>query len=108
MNQFTEEHWNSTTKRLTIGFFISLVLLISIYMIVAHQLIEKSIACYVIVGLAFLQAIVQLICFLHLGTEQFPYWSNLLFIFMLIILTIIVLGSVWIMYNLNYNMMMPM
>lgn len=51
------------------------------------------------------QFVVQLIYFLHLGAEQHPRWKQLVFWFMILIVFIIVVGSIWIMNNLNYNMM---
>lgn len=57
--------------------------------------------------LAFGQFVVQLVYFLHLGTEQKPRWKLLVFWFMIVVVLIVVVGSLWIMYNLNYNMIMP-
>lgn len=58
-----------------------------------------------IVLLAVVQLIVQLYYFLHLGGEKRPRWNLSVFLFMLISLLIVVLGSLWIMKNLDYNMM---
>lgn len=48
---------------------------------------------------------IQLFFFLHLGQESKPYWNSQLFLFMLTILVILVIGSLWIMHNLSYNVM---
>jgi cytochrome o ubiquinol oxidase operon protein cyoD len=53
--------------------------------------------------LALIQLILQLVFFLHLGRESKPRWNLLVFSFMLIVLFILVGGSLWIMYNLNYH-----
>jgi cytochrome o ubiquinol oxidase operon protein cyoD len=47
---------------------------------------------------------VQLIFFLHIGEERGGRWKLLTFVFVLMTLGIIVVGSIWIMNNLNYNM----
>ena len=55
---------------------------------------------------ALIQFIVQVVCFLRLssGTEQGK--TNILsFVFSIVVLVVIIAGSVWIMYHLNYNMM---
>ena len=105
MTHYNKEHTIHPNTRLVIGLVLSLALLGLTYFLVATGKLGGAFTWYVVMGLAFLQALVQLICFLHLGKEASPYWSTQLFIFMLIIMAIIVLGSIWIMHNLNYNMM---
>jgi len=57
-----------------------------------------------IVGLAFIQIIVQLVYFLHMF-ENGQQWTLFSMLFTLLILLIIVGGSLWIMRDLNANMM---
>lgn len=59
-----------------------------------------------LITLAVIQLAVQLVFFLHVGDETRPRWNLTALIFMLIMLVVIVAGSLWIMNNLNYNMMM--
>lgn len=55
---------------------------------------------------AIIQFFVQLICFLRLNTETEQGQMNVMsLIFTGVILVSIILGSLWIMWNLNYNMM---
>ncbi|MGH7157189.1 MAG: cytochrome o ubiquinol oxidase subunit IV [Candidatus Saccharimonadales bacterium] len=54
--------------------------------------------------LAVTQLFVQLIFFLHLDRESKPRWNLTVLMFALIVVFIIVAGSLWIMYHLNYNM----
>jgi cytochrome o ubiquinol oxidase operon protein cyoD len=61
----------------------------------------------VIASLALAQFAIQLRYFLHLGDEARPRWKLLSFGFMTLIVVILVLGSVWIMANLNYHTKMP-
>lgn len=58
-----------------------------------------------IIVLAVLQLGVQLVYFLHLGREPKPRLNGMAFAFMTMVVLIIGLGSVWVMYNLDYNMM---
>ena len=58
-----------------------------------------------IFALGLLQGIILLITFLGLGIEPKPRWNLLAFFFMVFVIIILVGGSMWIMYNLNYNMM---
>jgi len=55
--------------------------------------------------LATIQLFVQLIFFLHLDREPKPFWNLQVLMFAAGVIVIIVVGSIWIMNNLNYNMM---
>jgi cytochrome o ubiquinol oxidase operon protein cyoD len=46
---------------------------------------------------------VQVVFFLHIGRGT--HWKATSFFFMLFVVAIVVVGSIWIMNNLNYNMM---
>ena len=98
--------WNTSVKRLILGFVLSFFLLLVMYAVIKYNIFEGFIACAIIMSLAFLQAALQLVCFLHLGSEKSPFWNSVLFVFMLAVMLIVVVGSIWIMYNLNYHMMM--
>ena len=54
----------------------------------------------VLIALALLQLVVQLILFLHVGVEEKPRWNLAALSFALIIVTILVGGTLWIMHNL--------
>ncbi len=95
-------------KSYAIGFVLSIVLTLASYLLVTENLLTGKTLVYTIVVLGLIQAVVQLIFFLHLAEESKPRWNLLVFLFMLLVLLIIVIGSLWIMYNLDYHMMMPM
>jgi len=64
--------------------------------------------------LAAVQMLVQFVFFLHLGhsspvtretlVEEDSSWNGLFFAFTIVITLTVVIGSLWIMYNLNYRM----
>lgn len=55
---------------------------------------------------AIIQFLVQAICFLRLNTQTAAGKKNVMsFVFTGVILVTIILGSLWIMWTLNYNMM---
>lgn len=94
-------------KPYLIGYVVSLVLTLTAYLTVTHHLFSKAGIITVISLLAATQFIVQLIYFLHLGTEAKPRWKLFVFLLMVLMVLIIVVGSIWIMNNLNYNMTSP-
>lgn len=64
----------------------------------------KHILLFGLVFLAITQLVVQLLFFFHLGHESKPRLNTVSFLFMLMVVGIIGFGSLWIMYNLDYNM----
>jgi len=93
-------------KHLWVGFILSLVLTLGSYFLVTQGALDKLGSMYALGALAVLQAYIQLVLFLHLGDEDSPKWNLLTFLFMLAILIIVVAGSIWIMVNIDYNLML--
>lgn len=92
-----------TVAKYGVGFVLSLLLTIAAYMLAVGD--WKPSWILVILGvLAIVQMIVQLIFFLHLSDESRPRYKLAAFVFMAGSLTIIIVGSLWIMENMNYNM----
>lgn len=96
--------WHGSYKSYLIGFSGSLILTTLAFFLVLQGHANP----FRLTSLALLQAILQLLCFLHLGQEPKPYWETIVFLFMVVILLIISLGSLWIMNDLNSRMMMTM
>ncbi len=95
-------------KSYVLGFIISLAVTLASYFVVVSGCYTGWIAIAAIFGLAVVQLIVQLHFFLHLGNESKPRWNMMIFLFMVLVLVILVGGSLWIMNNLNYNVMPTM
>ncbi len=103
----TNHKWNVSTTPVITGFVLSLVLTIIAYLLVSQEILPQKVLPYTVMILGGGQALVQLIFFLHLGLETDPKWNLIMFLFMLLILIVIVCGSLWIMQNLSYNLMLP-
>lgn len=104
----TENLWHGTKTTYAIGFIGSLLLTLIAFALVYFDLMTGRNLAYMLGGLAFTQAVIQLRYFLHLGEEGAPFWETWIFAFMLLILLIVVIGSLWIMFDLNERMMMNM
>lgn len=105
IRQHTAPH--GSLRSCTIGYVLSLVLTFAAYLSVTNNLFAGNILVLVLMGLAMVQLVVQLIFFLHLGSESKPRFNLIIFLFMLLVLLIIVIGSLWIMNNLDYHTMSP-
>lgn len=100
--------WNASLKPQFIGFVLSFVLLIAAYRIVTHHHLSDGFLYATIYGVAIIQALIQLVFFMHLGLESKPHWNSITFLFTLLVIILIIGGSLWIMNNINYNLMPPM
>ena len=95
----------SQTAAYVIGFLLSLVLTLATYFAVVEHLFTPVRLLITISILAVAQFIVQLFFFLRMGQERKPHWKLTVFLFMIVVLVVIVFGTLWIMHNLNYNVM---
>jgi cytochrome o ubiquinol oxidase operon protein cyoD len=100
--------WHGSLKGYLIGFFISLILTSASFLLVVYELLPPPTLLITITTLAILQAIVQLLCFLHLEFGGKYHWETSLFILMVTVLLIIVVGSLWVMNDLNHRTMSHM
>lgn len=95
-----QKEWHGSYTSYAIGLGLSLVLTgLSFSLFSSH---------YALMGLALVQGLIQLIFFLHLGQEPKPRWETLSFYFMMLILLIVVIGTLWIMYDLDQRVMSNM
>ncbi len=86
-----------------VGFLLSVITTLIAYFFVVNELWPKEMLVYIVLGIAIVQLIVQMVFFLHIGRGS--HWKALTFIFTIVLVLILVVGSVWVMDNLNYNMM---
>jgi cytochrome o ubiquinol oxidase operon protein cyoD len=100
-----QKKWHGTYSAYGFGFIISFVLTGISFLLVLIKIFSKEHLTYIIAIIAFIQAVCQLRFFLHIGQEEKPKWESLVFYFMVLVLLIIVLGSLWIMIDLNSRVM---
>lgn len=97
-------HEHGTMKSYVIGFILSLIFTFIPYIMVVNQSITGTALLITIVGFAFVQLIIQVVFFLHLGRGPKPNWNLFFFISTFGIVLIVVGGSILIINNLHYNM----
>jgi len=101
----------STLKSYIVGYISSIILTLAAYALIeihinsAHETFSHPFLTFAILTLAIAQFIVQAIFFLHLTSEKGSRWNLVVFGSTLAIILILVVGSIWIMNHLNYNMM---
>ncbi len=97
-----KEH--GTTRSYVIGFILSLVFTAIPYYLVTNKIISGSALLITILAIAVLQMIIQIVFFLHLGRGPKPLYNVVFFISTVGIILVVVIGSIWIINHLNYNM----
>lgn len=76
-----------------------------VYVVAVAGLISEAMAMVAfILALAVVQLVVQLYFFLHISEGEKPRWRLHSLWFTAVMLAIVVVGSIWIMKNLDYNM----
>jgi cytochrome o ubiquinol oxidase subunit IV len=103
-----QKEYHGTLKAYLIGFIGSIVLTCISFLLVITRAFSDQNLIYAVVSLALVQAIGQLLFFLHLGQEAKPRWETVVFCFMVVVLLIIAIGSLWIMSDLNTRVMSGM
>ena len=87
------------------GFVLALILTVIPFGIVMSGAFSPAATIFAIFAAGAVQMVVHLHYFLHLDTSSAARWNVLALMFTLLILTLFVGGSLWIMWTLNYRMM---
>lgn len=89
------------------GFLLSIALTVEAYLLTVSHTFSSHVLMIVVLLLAIVQLLVQLLFFLHLDRAAKSPWNIIIFLFMGLVVSILVFGSLWIMQNLNYHMQSP-
>lgn len=93
-----------TYKSYLTGFIISVALTLLAFFAVQNRILMPSYLTVFILISALLQVVVQLVFFLHLYEKGESSENFLLVSATIVVILILVVGSLWIMNHLNYNM----
>lgn len=96
---------HGSVKSYTIGFILSIILTVIPYFIVVNHMMSVEVMAIAVFLLAIGQLFIQLVFFLHLSSSSEQRWNLITILFTSVVLLILVIGTIWIMWNLNYNMM---
>ncbi|MDX1802548.1 MAG: cytochrome o ubiquinol oxidase subunit IV [Alcanivorax sp.] len=104
-----EEFPHSSFSGYMIGFALSVILtVIPFWMVMTDALSSTAATITIILGLALVQIVVHMVYFLHMNFHSQGGWNMLSLIFTGILVFITILGSLWVMYHMNVNMMPSM
>jgi cytochrome o ubiquinol oxidase operon protein cyoD len=97
---------HGTLKGYLTGFGLSVILTaIPFWLVMGKVFADSRVTALTIMVFAVVQIIVHMVYFLHMNTRSEGGWTMLALIFTLVLVGITLSGSLWIMYELNTNMM---
>ncbi len=99
------DHGHGSAKSYLIGFVAAAVLTAIPFALTMLHILPAATLVPVIVGIGVVQILVHLVFFLHMNTSSSQVWNNAAFVFAVLIVGILIVGSLWVMYHLNVNMM---
>lgn len=100
----TIERSPGSVRSYTAGFISAVTLTLIAFVIAGKHAVHGNRLISMLLGLAIVQFVLQLVFFLHIGKESKPRWKQLVLLLMIVFVLILVLGSIWVMYSLNYRM----
>lgn len=100
-----DEHSTATVKSYTVGFILSVILTVIPFALIMMGALPRSAAILVISALAVVQILVQIFYFLHIDFSKRERWNLGSLVFTAFIVGIVIVGSLWIMFHMNENMM---
>ncbi|AWN43748.1 cytochrome o ubiquinol oxidase subunit IV [Methylobacterium durans] len=88
------------------GFVLSVILTaIPFWLVMGDVLKDTFMTSIVVMALAAVQIVVHMIYFLHMNTKSEGGWTFLALVFTLTLVVITLVGSIWVMYHMDQNMM---
>ncbi len=106
IDQHVEGAPHASMKEYMMGFGLSVVLTVIPFWLVLGDVIEsRGLTIFLIIVFGILQMLVHMIYFLHLNTKSESGWVVISLAFTVMLVAIVIAGSVWIMYQLDLNMM---
>ena len=89
-----------------IGFVLSVLLTAPAFLLVMTGVVaDPRVTAGIVTLLAAVQIVVHMVYFLHMNSKSESGWTLMALIFTAIIVLIAIAGSLWVMYNMNLNMM---
>ncbi|GLQ46227.1 cytochrome o ubiquinol oxidase subunit IV [Dyella lipolytica] len=99
---------HGSLKSYIVGFILSIVLTLLSFGCVMSGAVPHDLIVPGIVVFCVAQVLVQLVFFLHLSTAPGQRSNLTIGVFTVLIIAIVVVGSLWVLHNMNVNMMHPL
>ncbi len=97
---------HGSVREYVTGLLLSIVLTAIPFGVVMSGALAEGLSIALILLCAVGQVLVQLVFFLHMNTSSEQLWNTTSAIFVVVLVAILIVGSIWIMHHLNHNMLM--
>ena len=88
------------------GFILSVILTaIPFALVMSGGLESRGLTAVLVIGFAIAQILVHMVYFLHMNPKSEGGWNLFALIFTAVLLVIVLSGTLWVMHNMNTNMM---
>lgn len=97
---------HGTLKGYLTGFFLAAILtVIPFWLVMDHVIHSAGLTAFIVLALAATQIVVHIVYFLHMNSASEGGWNLMALLFTVVMLVVMLAGSLWVMYNMNANMM---
>ena len=100
----TADASHGNIKQYSIGFILSVILTIIPFGMVMSGMTGGTVVATIAIT-AVAQVLVQLVFFLHMNSSSEQRWNVIAFVYTILTIAVLLIGSVWIMNYLHSNMM---
>lgn len=97
---------HGSVREYIVGLILSIILTIVPFGLVMSGALDNKLTIAIILVCAVCQVLVQLVFFLHMNTSSEQLWNTTSAIFVVVLVAILIIGSIWIMQHLDHNMLM--
>jgi cytochrome o ubiquinol oxidase operon protein cyoD len=97
---------HGSLKQYIIGFILSVILTLIPFGMVMNGGFDRTPVLWTIAVTAVAQVLVQLVFFLHMNSSSEQRWNLIAFMYTILTIATLIIGSIWIMNYLHYNMML--
>ena len=88
------------------GFVLSVILTaVPFWLVMSGYIPDKTVTALLVMAFAVVQIVVHMVFSLHMSPKSEGGWTMMALIFTLVVVAITLIGSLWVMYHLNTNMM---
>lgn len=97
---------HGTLKGYLTGFVLAAILtVIPFWLVMGDVFTSDAVTTVVVLAFAAVQIFVHMVYFLHMNSKSEGGWNLMAMLFTLIIVVVTLAGALWVMYNMNANMM---
>ncbi|WP_298948470.1 cytochrome o ubiquinol oxidase subunit IV [uncultured Paracoccus sp.] len=97
---------HGTRRDYVTGFVLSVILTaIPFFLVISGVIASGRLTAFLVLACAVIQIVVHMVFFLHMNLRTEAGWTMISLVFTIIVLVIAVIGTLWVMYNMDANMM---